>query len=78
MLVTGLLSVLRMVQLLRERQKKGVLEKLKEAVSSFDLMRQDEPDIYTAPVSIKELHEFLTIEEAKVVSEPLELSALYT
>ena len=58
--------------------KKRVLEKLKEAVSSFDLVRQDEPDIYTAPVSIKELHEFLTIEEAKVVSEPLELSALYT
>ncbi|MFQ6093582.1 MAG: type II toxin-antitoxin system HicB family antitoxin [bacterium] len=57
--------------------KEGAIEKLKEAVLSFESVRQDEPDIYTAPVSIKELHEFLTIEEAKVLSEPLELRALY-
>ena len=50
--------------------KKMALEKLKEAVSSFELVRHDEPDIYTAPISIKELHEFLTIQEAKVFSEP--------
>jgi len=57
--------------------KTFAIEKLKEAVSSLEMVRQDEPDIYTAPVSIKELHEFLTIEDSIVVSEPLELRAVH-
>lgn len=57
--------------------KEGAIEKLKEAVISFESVLQNEHDIDTSPVSIKELHEFLTFEEAKAISEPLELRALY-
>ena len=42
--------------------KEGAVEKLKEAIASFEDVRKSEADIYSAPVSIKELHEFLTVE----------------
>ena len=42
--------------------KEGAVEKLKEAIASFEDVRKSEADIHSAPVSIKELHEFLSIE----------------
>ena len=40
--------------------KDEAIIKLKEAISSIEMAIQDEPDIYSTPISIKELHEFLT------------------
>ncbi|TDA70377.1 MAG: type II toxin-antitoxin system HicB family antitoxin [Clostridia bacterium] len=40
--------------------REEAVEKLKVAVSSLLEASYDDPDIYTAPVPIKELHEFLT------------------
>lgn len=57
--------------------KDEAIKKLKEAISSIEMARQDEPDIYSTPICIKELHEFLAYEDSKFLSEPLELQALY-
>lgn len=42
--------------------KEGAVDKLKEAIISFEEVRKEEKDVYSAPVSVKELHEFLTVE----------------
>ena len=57
--------------------KEEAVEKLKEAIISFDEVRKSETDIYTAPLSVKELHEFLTVEGVEPVLEPFELRAVY-
>jgi len=57
--------------------KEGAVEKLKEAIVSFEDVRKSEADIYSAPISIKELHEFLSIEGVEPVLEPFELRAVY-
>lgn len=58
--------------------KKGLaIKKLKEAIESFEEARKLETDIYTAPISIKELHEFLAEEGKEVTSELFELRAIY-
>lgn len=57
--------------------KEAAVEKLKEAVESFEEVRKNEPDIYTSPLSIKELHEFLTVEGKERLLEPLEMRAVY-
>lgn len=57
--------------------KEGAVERLKEAITSFEEVRKREEDIYAAPISIKELHEFLTVEAVEPVSEPFELRAVY-
>ena len=57
--------------------KERAIKKLKEAIDSFEEVRKDESDIYSAPLSIKELHEFLTVEGVEAISEPLEMRALY-
>jgi len=51
--------------------------KLKEAVESFEDVCRKEDDVYSAPVAIKELHEFLTVEGEGPVSETYELRAVY-
>ena len=38
------------------------IEKLKEAIDSFGDVCKEASEVYTAPLSIKELHEFLTVE----------------
>jgi len=43
--------------------KDEAIKKLKEAISSIEMAIQDDPDIYSKPISIKELHEFLTYDE---------------
>ena len=57
--------------------KEGAVEKLKEAIISFEEVRKGEADIYSAPLSVKELHEFLTVEGVEPVLEPFELRAVY-
>ena len=56
--------------------KEAAVQKLKEAIESFDKVRQEENDIYTAPLSIKELHEILTVEGSDPAAEPYELRAV--
>ena len=43
--------------------KEQAVEKMKEAIESLDDAIATDPDIYTLPVSIQELHEFLTVED---------------
>jgi len=57
--------------------KETAAGKLKEAIDSFEEVRKNEEDIYCAPLSIKDLHEFLTVEGSDPILEPLELRALY-
>jgi predicted RNase H-like HicB family nuclease len=42
------------------KNKADAAKKLKEAIESFEDVRTTETDVYSATVSIKELHEFLT------------------
>ncbi len=44
--------------------KDEAIWKLKEAISSIEMAIQDESDIDSTPISIKELHEFLTYEDS--------------
>lgn len=57
--------------------KETAVAKLKEAIDSIEEVRDEDRDIHSAPLSIKELHEFLMIEGLGSVSEPLEMRALY-
>jgi predicted RNase H-like HicB family nuclease len=57
--------------------KKNAIERLREAIDSVEEAKKVDSDIYSAPLSIKELHEFLTVEGVDIISEPLELRALY-
>ena len=57
--------------------KEEAIEKLKDAIESLKPIWESEPDVLTAPVSIKEIHEFLTIEEPEPLTEAYELRAMY-
>ncbi len=59
------------------KYKKRAVEKLKEAIISFEEVRKSEGDNYSAPLSVKELHEFLTIKGLEPILEPFELRAVY-
>jgi len=56
--------------------KEKSIRKLKEAIECFEDIRKTEEDVYSAPISIKELHEFLTIEGKGLVSQTFELRAV--
>jgi predicted RNase H-like HicB family nuclease len=56
--------------------KDNAIKKLREAIESFEEVRKAEKDVYSAPLSIKELHEFLTIEGKEPTLEPCELWAI--
>jgi predicted RNase H-like HicB family nuclease len=56
--------------------KEESIKKLKEAIESFEDVRKTEEDVYSGPISIKELHEFLTIEGKELVSQSFELRAV--
>ncbi len=56
--------------------KDASITKLKEAIESIEDVRKTEPEVYSAPISIKELHEFLTVEGDELVSESFELRAV--
>jgi len=57
--------------------KDDAIKKLKEAIESFEEEYEKDRDIYTAPLSIKELHEFLMVEGKEPVLEKFELRAVY-
>ena len=57
--------------------KEKAVVKLKEAIDSIEEVRRTDGDIYSDQLSIKELHEFLTVEGSETLSEPLEMRALY-
>ncbi|NEP60898.1 MAG: type II toxin-antitoxin system HicB family antitoxin [Symploca sp. SIO2G7] len=42
--------------------QEGAITKLREAVQSFQEVYSSTYDVYCNPISIKELHEFLTLE----------------
>jgi len=56
--------------------KETAIQKLKEAIQSLQDIHGDESDIYSGPLSIKELHEFLTVEETWPAPESYELRAV--
>ncbi len=41
------------------------IDKLKQAIESFSELYESEFDVYLSPISINELHEFLTLEDAE-------------
>ena len=57
--------------------KDEALQKLQEAIESFEEVYHLEDDVYRAPISIRELHEFLTMDEIEPCSEVYELRAVY-
>ena len=56
----------------------SAIEKLKEAIESVQAVCNSNSDSYSAPIPIKELHEFLTLETRKPASEIYEFSGLIT
>lgn len=57
--------------------KDEAMKKLKEAIESVEEVYKKDSDIYNAPVPIKELHEFLTVEGKEPGSEEYELRAVH-
>lgn len=55
---------------------KNAIDKLKEAIDSFLEVYHNEDNIYSHPIHIDELHEFLTIEDTES-SETYELRKIY-
>ena len=56
--------------------KEESIRKLKEAIECVEDIKKVEEDVYNAPISIKELHEFLTIEGEELASQTFELRAV--
>jgi len=56
--------------------KERAAARLHEANASFDEGVQGQQDIYRSPISVQELHEFLTFDEAQPVAS-YELRAVY-
>jgi predicted RNase H-like HicB family nuclease len=56
--------------------KEESIKKLKEAIECVEEIKKVEQDVYSAPLSIKELHEFLTIEGKELASQTFELRAV--
>ena len=52
------------------------IDKLKQAIESFFEVYESESDVYLSPLSINELHEFLTLEDAES-SDTYELRKVY-
>jgi predicted RNase H-like HicB family nuclease len=57
--------------------KERAAAKLHQAIASFDEAIEDQQDIYRAPISVKELHEFLTFDQAQPLTTSYELRAVY-
>ncbi len=57
--------------------KENAINKLRDAIDSFEDVRRTEKDVYSAPVPIKELHEFLTVEGEEPSTETYELRAVH-
>ena len=57
--------------------KDDAIKKLKEAIGCFEEECKKEGDVYNAPISVKELHEFLTVEGKEPILEEYELRAVH-
>ena len=57
------------------KTKEDAVLKMKEAVDSFLEAQNDDPGIQDSPLSIRELHEFLTVEGFE--AQPLEMRTVY-
>ncbi|MBD2181727.1 type II toxin-antitoxin system HicB family antitoxin [Planktothrix sp. FACHB-1355] len=53
------------------------ISKLKEAIESFQDVYEMETKVFKAPISIEELHEFLTVEGEDISSDIYELRKVY-
>jgi len=56
--------------------KAKAADRLHEAITSFDEGTQGQQDVHRAPISVRELHEFLTFDEGQPVTS-YELRAVY-
>ena len=52
------------------------IDKLKQAIESFSEVYESESDVYFSPLSINELHAFVTLEDAEA-SDTYELRKVY-
>lgn len=57
--------------------KEEAVAKLKEVIESFESICKTDPEVYISPVLIKELHEFLIVEEQAPFEESYELRAMH-
>lgn len=57
--------------------KEEAVTKLKEALESLEEIFKTETEVYRAPISIKELHEFLALEGKEPTEEAYELRAVH-
>ncbi|MEH2457619.1 type II toxin-antitoxin system HicB family antitoxin [Nostoc sp.] len=57
--------------------QEDAINKLKEAIESFEVVYESESNIYKSTVSIDELHEFLSFEETEQDLEIYELRKVY-
>ncbi|MBD2519477.1 type II toxin-antitoxin system HicB family antitoxin [Nostoc sp. FACHB-973] len=57
--------------------QEDAINKLKEAIESFEIVYKTETNIYKSPISIEQLHEFLFVEEKEQDSEIYELRKVY-
>jgi predicted RNase H-like HicB family nuclease len=57
--------------------KEEALIKMREAIASLELAFSDDSSLFTAPIAINELHEFLSVEGPEPILETFELRAVY-
>ncbi len=57
--------------------QENAISKLKDAIESFEAVSQTATNIYSASISIEELHEFLMLEDREHNSETYELRKVY-
>lgn len=58
--------------------KDEAASKLKEAIESFEEVLAEEENVYSGPIPIRELHEFLTIENTDIeATSTFELRAVH-
>ena len=57
--------------------KEESLIKMREAIASLELAFSDDPSLFTAPIAISELHEFLSAEGREPTLETYELRAVH-
>ena len=60
----------------QDKTQNDAIAKLKEVIESLQEIDQPELDIYSAPISIKKLHEFLMLELVEPTTEVYELRAV--
>ncbi len=56
--------------------KEDSIRSLKDAIDSFEEVRKSDKYIFSQPIAINELHEFLTVEGPEPISQQYELRAI--